>query len=104
MPGIVRVGTWRSAQFSEMERASSSGPTYAQVVGVEPDRPPSFLSGITITAGNLSLPRGTGALSADLAKQGNVALGGPAAFVYRSYNITGNATVTRLDVRVGGLF
>src|SRR2546426_900042 len=42
-----------------MESASSSGPTYAQVVGVEPDRPPSFLNGITITAGNLSLPRGT---------------------------------------------
>jgi len=104
IPGIVRVATWRNAQFSEMESASSSGPTYAQVVGVEPDRPPSFLNGITVTAGNLSLRRGTVALSEDLAKQVNVTLGGTAAFVYRSYNITGNATVTRLDVRVGGLF
>ena len=104
IPGIVRVATWRNAQFSEMESASSGGRTYAQVIGVEPDRPPSFLNGITITAGSLLLPRGTVALSEDLAKQVNVTLGGTAAFVYRSYNITGNETLTRLDVTVGGLF
>ncbi len=104
IPGIVRVASWRNAQFSEMESPSSGGPTYAQVVGVEPDRPPSFLNGITITAGNLSLPRGTVALSEDLAKQVNVSLGGTAAFVYRTYNITGNETLTRVDVTVGGLF
>src|SRR5881409_125190 len=104
IPGIVRVASWRNAQFSEMESPSSGGPTYAQVVGVEPDRPPSFLNGITTTAGNLSLPRGTVALSEDLAKQVNVSLGGTAAFVYRTYNITGNETLTRVDVTVGGLF
>jgi len=104
IPGIVRVATWRNAQFSEMESASSGGRTYAQVVGIEPDRPPSFLDGITVTAGSLSLPRGTVALSEDLAKQVNVTMGGTAAFVYRSYNITGNETLTRLDVTVGGLF
>src|SRR5256885_12452147 len=101
---MLRVATWHNAQFYEMESASSGGRMYAHVIGVDPDRPPSFLNGITITAGNLSLPRGTVALSEDLAKQVNVTLGGTAAFVYRSYNITGNAPVTRLDVPVGVLF
>jgi len=104
IPGIVRAATWRNAQFSEMESASSGGRTYAQVVGIEPIRLPSFLDGITVTAGGLSLPRGTVALSEDLARQVNVTMGGTATFVYRTYNITGNETLTRLDVTVGGLF
>src|SRR6058998_3634447 len=103
IPGIVRVATWRNAQFSEMQSATGE-PTYAQVVGVEPNLLPSFLDGITITAGNLSLPRGTVALSEDLARQVNVTMGGTATFVYRSYNITGNETLTRVAVTVGGLF
>jgi len=104
IPGIVRVTAWRNAHFADIESASGGGLTYAQVVGIEPDRLPSFLDGATITAGNLSLPRGTVALSEDLARQLNVAVGGTATFLYRSYNITGNETITRLDVTVGGLF
>src|SRR3989449_2299116 len=57
-----------------------------------------------MTAGSLSLPRGTAALSEDLARQANVTQGGTATFAYRSYNITGNETITRLNVTVGGLF
>src|SRR5213593_828785 len=106
IPGIARVSMSRTAQFNEVESTSPGGPVgvYAQVVGVEPDRLPSFLDGLTMTAGSLSLPRGTAALSEDLARQANVTLGGTATFAYRSYNITGNETVTRLNVTVGGLF
>jgi len=104
IPGIVRVATWRTAQFSEIESTSVGGSVYAMVVGVEPDRLPSFLDGLTITAGSLALPRGTVALSEDLARQANVTLGGTATFASRSYYITGNETITRLDVAVGGLF
>src|SRR2546427_13169775 len=96
----------RTAQLNEVESTSPGGPVgvFAQVVGVEPDRLPSFLDGLTMTAGSLSLPRGTAAVSEDRARQANVTLGGTATFAYRSYNITGNETVTRLNVTVGGLF
>ena len=105
IPGIDRVAMWRSAQFGEMESASKvGGSTYATVAGVEPDRLPSFLDGLTVTGGNLSLPRGTVALSEDLATQVNVSVGGTAAFLSRTYNATGNETITRLNVTVGGLF
>src|SRR5438093_5158529 len=104
IPSMVRVATWRSAQFSEMESASKVGSSnYVQVVGVEPDRLPSFLDGLTVTGGNLSLPRGTVALSEDLATQVNVSVGGTATFLSRTYNVTGNATITRLNVTVGGV-
>ena len=106
IPGIARVSMSRTAQFNEIESTSAGGRVgvYAQVVGVEPDRLPSFLDGLTMTAGSLSLPRGTAALSEDLARQANVTQGGTATFAYRSYNITGNETITRLNVTVGGLF
>src|SRR5438034_8846814 len=105
IPSIVRVATWRSDQFSEQESASKVGSSnYVQVVGVEPDRLPSFLDGLTVTGGNLSLPRGTVALSEDLATQVNVSVGGTATFLSRTYNVTGNATITRLNVTVGGVF
>src|SRR5207247_8414448 len=105
IPGIDCVAMWAVAQFGEMESASKvGGLTYATVAGVEPDRPPSFLDGLTVTGGNLSLPRGTVALSEDLATQVNVSVGGTAAFLSRTYNATGNATITRLNVTVGGLF
>src|SRR5207245_3419501 len=94
----------RYAQFSEMESVSGGQSTYAQPVGVEPSRLPSFLSGITVTAGSLSLPRGIVAVTEDVARQLNVTAGGTARFVVRSYNTTGNETVTRLDVTIGGLF
>src|SRR5207245_11347137 len=38
------------------------------------------------------------------AKLRTVTLGGTATFAHRSYNITGNETLTRLDGAVGGLF
>src|SRR3989442_12516465 len=59
---------------------------------------------MTIAAGSLSLPRGTIALTEDAARQLNVTVGGTARFVVRSFNGTGNETVTRLDVTIGGLF
>ena len=105
IPGIVGVAPWRNAQFSEIESTLVGGPVsvYAQVVGIEPDRLPSFLDGLTVTAGSLSIPRGTVALSEDLASQVNVTLGGTATFACRSCNISGNGT-SRLNVTVGGLF
>src|SRR5207247_3346021 len=39
-----------------------------------------------------------------LATQVNVSVGGTAAFLSRTYNATGNETITRLNVTVGGLF
>src|SRR2546427_10124903 len=96
----------RTAQLNEVESTSPGGPVgvFAQVVGVEPDRLPSFLDGLTMTAGSLSLPRGTAAVSEDRARRAYVTLGGTSTFAYRSYNITGNETITRLNVTVGGLF
>lgn len=104
IPGIDRAAVTRSASFGEMESASTKGSTYAQVVGIEPAHLPSSLDGMTITAGSLSLPRGTVALSEVLATQLNVTVGGSAAFVFRTYNYTGNETVTRVPVTVGGVF
>src|SRR2546428_5001653 len=104
IPGVSFAAAWRYAQFSEMESVSGGQSTNAQPVGVEPARLPSFLSGITIIAGSLSLPRGTVAVTEDVARQLNVTAGGTARFVVRSYNTTGNETVTRLDVTIGGIF
>src|SRR3989441_4314360 len=104
IPGVSFAAAWRYAQFSEMESVSGGQSTNAQPVGVEPARLPSFLSGITIIAGSLSLPRGTVAVTEDVARQLNVTAGGTARVVVRSYNTTGNETGTRLDVTIGGIF
>ena len=104
IPGVNSAAAWRYAQFSELESVSSAGSTYAQALGVEPGHLPSILNGMTITAGSLSLPRGTIALSEDAARQLNVTVGGTASFLFRSYDATGNQTVTRLNVTIGGVF
>src|SRR2546425_2779775 len=104
IPGVNSAAAWRYAQFSELESVSSAGSTYAQALGVEPGHFPSILNGMTITAGSLSLPRGTIALSEDAARQLNVTVGGTASFLFRSYDATGNQTVTRLNVTIGGVF
>lgn len=103
-PGIVRVAMSRSASFGEIESASTTGPTYTQVTGIELTHLPFSLDVMTITAGSLSLPRGTVALSEVLAAQLNVAVGSTASFVFRTYNYTGNETVTRVSVTVGCIF
>ncbi len=104
VPGIVRVATSRYAPFSEMESDPNASSTYAQVLGVEESHLPFLLDGMTMTASALSLPNGSVVLSADLATQLNVSVGGTAAFIYRSYNQTGNETIARADVTVAGVF
>ena len=104
IPGIVGAATWRQAGFNEMESVSSGGPVYAQVLGIDSAHLPSSLDGMTIVAGSLALPRGTVALDRNLARQLNATVGGTVRFVSRAYNYTGNETITRLDVTVGGIF
>src|SRR2546428_12380891 len=103
IPGVSFAAAWRYAQFSEMESVSGGQSTNAQPVGVEPARLPSFLSGITIIAGSLSLPRGTVAVTEDVARQLNVTAGGPARVVVRSYNTAGNETATQPHVHICGV-
>ncbi len=102
--GVRSASVWVQAQFSEMDSVSGGNSTYAQIVGVEPSHLPSFLAGMTITSGSISLPRGTVALNDDVARQLNVTVGGTVAFVSRSYDAKGNGTVMKFNVTVGGLF
>src|SRR5438309_2675905 len=79
------------------------GPLNAHVIGVEPNRLPSALEEITVIAGSFSLPRGTVALSEDLAARLNVSAGAIVSLRLSSFDPT-NQTDPRVNVTVAAVF
>ncbi|MBI2866974.1 MAG: FtsX-like permease family protein, partial [Chloroflexi bacterium] len=103
VPGVAGVRVFRSAQFSEVGSDVFGRVAPASVMGVDPSRLPYSLEGYRLTAGSLTLPRGTIALTEDLASELGLAVGDAAYFQYRLYDYTGNETLTRLNVTVGAI-
>src|SRR5437879_10299084 len=73
--GVLRVAVTRFTGIGKLESGTASSPVVAQVIGVEPNRLPSALEEITVVSGSFSLPRGTSALSEDLAARLHVSTG-----------------------------
>lgn len=103
VPGVLRAAVIRFTGIGKIESSAASTPVSAQVIGVEPDRLPSALQGITVVSGNFSLPRGQVALSEDLAAKLNVSTGAIVTFRLSSFNPI-NQTEPGVNVTVGAIF
>lgn len=103
VPGVLRVAVIRFTGIGKIESSAASSPVDAQVIGVEPDRLPSALEEITVVSGNFSLPRGTAALSEDLAAKLNVSTGARVTFRLASFN-PANQTEPGVNVTVAAVF
>src|SRR6266699_877652 len=103
IPGVLRVAVTRFTGMGKIESGAVSGPVGALVIGVEPSRLPSALEEITVVSGNFSLPRGTAALSEDLAARLNVSTGATVSLLLSSFDPT-NQTGPRVNVTVAALF
>src|SRR6266566_1786380 len=103
IPGVLRVAVTRFTGMGKIESGAVSGPVGALVIGVEPSRLPSALEEITVVSGNFSLPRGTAALSEDLAARLNVSTGATVSLLLSSFDPT-NQTGPRVNVTVAAVF
>src|SRR5438093_680210 len=101
--GVLRVAVTRFTGIGKLESGTASSPVDAQVIGVEPNRLPSALEEITVVSGSFSLPRGTAALSEDLAARLNVSTGATVSFRLSSFDPS-NQTDPRVNVTVAAVF
>src|SRR6266540_4960711 len=101
--GVLRVAVTRFTGIGKLESGTASSPVDAQVIGVEPNRLPSALEEIAVVSGNFSLPRGTAALSEDLAARLNVSTGATVSFRLSSFDPS-NQTDPRVNVTVAAVF
>jgi putative ABC transport system permease protein len=104
IPGVLRAAVTRFTGIDKVESSEASSPDNTEVIGVEPNRLPSDLEGITVISGNFSVPRGTAALSEDLAARLNVSTGEVVSFGLSSQVPRVNVTVAAVfaGVRPGG--
>src|SRR2546426_746211 len=101
--GVLRVAVTRFTGIGKLESGTASSPVVAQVIGVEPNRLPSALEEVTVVSGSFSLPRGTAALSEDLAARLNVSTGATVSFRLSSFD-PNNQTDPRVNVTVAAVF
>jgi len=101
--GVLRVAVTRFTGIGKLESGTASSPVVAQVIGVEPNRLPSALEEITVVSGSFSLPRGTAALSEDLAARLNVSTGATVSLRLSSFD-PNNQTDPRVNVTVAAVF
>src|SRR5439155_11306163 len=101
--GVLRVAVTRFTGIGKLESGTASSPVDAQVIGVEPNRLPSALEEITVVSGSFSLPRGTAALSEDLAARLNVSTGATVSFSRSSFDPS-NKTDPRVNVTIAAVF
>src|SRR6266567_1513191 len=101
--GVLRVAVTRFTGIGKIESGATSGPVNALVIGVEPNRLPSALQEITVASGSFSIPRGTAALSEDLAARLNVSIGATVTFRLSSFDPT-NPTGPWVNVTVAAVF
>jgi len=101
--GVLRVAVTRFTGIGKLESGTASSPVVAQVIGVEPNRLPSALEEITVVSGSFSLPRGTAALSEDLAARLNVSTGATVSLRLSSFDPS-NQTDPRVNVTVAAVF
>jgi len=103
IPGVLRVAVTRFTGIGKIESGAASSPVGALVIGVEPNRLPSALEEITVVSGSFSLPRGTTALSEDLAARLNVSTGATVSFRLSSFDPS-NQTDPRVNVTIAAVF
>jgi len=104
VPGVDDVAMLSYSYITEINSFAVPDPIGVQVVGVEPDHLPIILKDMTITAGSFALPRGSVALSTDLASALTASVGTNVSFQFTSFGQGGNRTVTRVNVTVAALF
>ena len=103
IPGVLRVAVTRFTGIGKVESSAAPGPVSAQVIGVEPNRLPSALEGISVISGTLSIPRGNVALSEDLAARLNVSAGAIVGLRLSSFQPT-DPNAPRVNVTIAAVF
>lgn len=103
IPGVLRVAVTRFTGIGKIESSAAPSPVNAQVIGVEPNRLPSALEGITVISGNFSIPRGEAALSEDLAARLNVSVGAIVGLRLASFDPT-VPSAPRVNVTIAAVF
>ncbi len=101
VPGVSNVSVYSSLTYSQVELRPSQV-TYVNVLGIEPTDLPWMLRQGPV-AGSLALPRGTVALSTDVASQAGLHLNDTVTFTNYVYNGTGGQTNYTLNLTVSAL-